>query len=316
MISFLARLRWIAAALGLIWLLAPTRARASMVFEPNNSPSKAAKVTPGLFVVDDDLNGNVGRPDTLLGLYDPAFRTLAGSDDNGSSIGNGTASKLVGVPLRSNGSAYFRVTGAADARFDGSHAQTGRYSVLYELFDAQHSLFKSLPLEFENVSPGMIDNLWLDPPATPEPQRSGGTVNVTINNIVGPGTGDSLDYFLLSGMLPGQAFTALISGAEFHPLLGLFNSSYQLIRSNADDLPTLDGFADAQGRALIGVTGRGDNQFKGEHAQVGRYQLECIPKIVPEPTGAVLFCLGGALAGLWGRRHRTRRRSRPANPAA
>ena len=257
----------------------------------------------------DDLNGNVGRPDTLLGAYDPAFHTLSASDDNSSAAGNGTASELVGVPLRTNGSAYFRVTGKADTSFTGNHTQSGTYSVRYDLFDAHGVLFKTMPLEFENVAPGMVDNIWLDPPSTPEPQRAGGTVNVTINNIVGPGTGDSLDFFLFSGLLPFQKFDAMVTGAEFPALLGLFNTQTRvLVSSNSDVMPGLVGFADSQGRVLVGVSGKPDSLFKGAHAEVGDYTVEIIPVVVPEPSAGVLLIVGGALAGFLARRRRQTRR--------
>lgn len=307
---FVIRASKFLATLAAAWLLAISATDAAIVTsDGNNTPAKATKLSAGQLVVHDDLNGNVGRPDTLLGAYDPAFRTLSASDDNSSAAGNGTASKLVGVPLRSNGSAYFRVTGKEDATFVGDHAQSGSYSVRYELFDAQGVLFKTVPLEFENVAPGMVDNVWLDPPNTAEPQRAGGTVNVTINNIVGPGTGDSLDFFLFSGLLPNQKFDAMVTGAEFPALLGLFNTQTRLLlSSNSDIMPGLVGFADSQGRVLVGVSGKPDSLFKGEHAEVGDYSVEIIP-VVPEPSAGVLLIVGGALAGFWARRRRQSRRT-------
>ncbi len=308
---FVIRTSTTLATLAAVWLLAISATDAAIVpSDGNNTPAKATKLSAGQLVVHDDLNGNVGRPDTLLGAYDPAFRTLSASDDNSSAAGNGTASKLVGVPLRTNGSAYFRVTGKEDAVFVGDHVRSGSYSVRYELFNAQGVLFKTMPLEFENVAPGMVDNVWLDPPSIAEPQRAGGTVNVTINNIVGPGTGDSLDYFLFSGLLPNQKFDAMVIGADFPALLGLFNTQTRLLlSSNSDIMPGLVGFADSQGRVLVGVSGKPDSLFKGEHAEVGDYTVEIIPVIVPEPSAGVLLIAGGALAGFWARRRRQSRRT-------
>jgi len=308
---FCIRILVMFAATAVAWLLCISNSAAAIIStDGNNTPAKATKLAAGQLVVHDDLNGNVGRPDTLLGAYDPAFRALAASNDNSSPAGNGTASELVGMPLRSNGSAYFRVTGKEDSTFVGAHTQSGSYSIKYELFDSHGVLFKTLPLEYENVAPGMVDNIWLDPPSTPEPQRAGGTVNVTINNVVGPGTGDSLDFFLFSGLLPNQRFDALVTGAEFPALLGLFNTQTRvLIASDSDDSPALVGFADSQGRVLVGVSGRPDSLFKGEHAEVGDYTVEIIPLVVPEPSTSVLLILGGALAGFWARRRRPSRRA-------
>jgi hypothetical protein len=306
---FLIRSLTILAAATVAWLLCISPSDAALITsDGNNTPAKATKLSSGQLVVHDDLNGNVGRPDTLLGAYDPAFRALAASNDDGSPAGNGTASTLVGIPLRSNGSAYFRVTGKEDTTFVGDHDQAGSYSVKYELFDSRGVLFKTMPLEYENVAPGMVDNIWLDPPSTPEPQRAGGTVNVTINNIVGPGTGDSLDFFLFSGLLPNQKFDAMVTGADFPALLGLFNPQTRLlIASNSDASPGLIGFADSQGRVLVGISGKPDALFKGEHAEVGDYTVEIIPELVPEPSTNLLLIVGGALTGFWARRRRKSR---------
>ena len=73
----------------------------------------------------------------------------------------------------------------------------------------------------------MIDNIWLDPSS--DPRRVGGYVTLTLNNIVGPGTGDSLDFFLFTGLQPHQAFTAQIDSAGFHALIGQFDSAGNLL---------------------------------------------------------------------------------------
>ncbi len=148
-------------------------------------------LTSGQLIVSDNLNGDVGRPATILGEYsDPRYQTLLASNTTGSVLGNGQASELTGIPLRSNGSAYFRVSGAPDSNFTGQQTQSGSYSYQFDIFDAQHNLIQSIAPAFENVVPGMIDNIWLDPSS--DPRRVGGTVNVTLNNVIGPGTGDSL----------------------------------------------------------------------------------------------------------------------------
>lgn len=289
--------------LALAWAMgisAPTCA--AQILEPNNTVFKATVLAAGQLKVSDNLNGNVGRPNTLLGVYDPAFRALSLSDNDSSPVGNGLGSQLLNVPLRPNGSAYFRITGAPDTQFNGLQTETGRYSVRFDLYDKNHNFIETLPLINENVAPGMVDNLWIDPSS--DPRRIGGTVDVTVNNVVGPGTGDSLDFFQFSGLQPNQPFTARVDNAAFHALIGQFDSAGQLLKSSnpGDTLGFFTGVADRFGRALIGVTGGGDSAFKGEHADTGTYTVELLA--VPEP-GTLVLLLSGVF-GFWafGRRQR------------
>ena len=109
--------RLLAGLLGLMVLCSGARVQADPILEPNNSAATATILNSGQFSITDGLNANVGRPDTLLGLWDPEYTTLLDSDDNDSSLGNGFASQLTFVPLNANGSAYFMITGAADTDF-------------------------------------------------------------------------------------------------------------------------------------------------------------------------------------------------------
>ncbi len=79
--------------------------------EINNSLGTATVLPSGQRSVTDTLDGDVGRPDTILGHYNSSYTTLLGSDDNGSPLGDGTASAMLGVPLDANGGVYFRITG-------------------------------------------------------------------------------------------------------------------------------------------------------------------------------------------------------------
>jgi hypothetical protein len=291
---------------GLALLGGATRAAAAPIFEPNNTKATATVLTPGTLVVNDSLNANVGRPDTVLGHYDPAYSTLLGFDDNDSPLGNGFASRMEMVPLELNGSAYFRVTGANDFSFIGAHTQLGKYYVQFDLYDSDHVFFKTLSLEFEHVSPGMVDNIWIDPPTVPEPERAGGFVTATVQNIVGPGSGDSVDFFLFTGLVPNVAFTAVVSNATFDARLGWFGGpSNALLSANEGAMPTIAGTADALGRALLAVSGAGDANFGGVHAKTGTYTLTVLPMVVPEPGSLVLAAIGalGALV-VWRRRRR------------
>lgn len=307
----LVQRRILAALVGLIVLGGSARAIATPIFEPNNSAGTATVLNSDQLTVTDSLNANVGRPDTLLGHFDPAYSALLDSDDNGSLLGNGFASQLkeVDVPLEPNGSAYFRVTGAGDTSFIGAHSQSGQYYVRFDLFDANSVYFKTLSLEFESVAGGFVDNIWVDPPVTPEPQRLGGRVTATVQNIVGPGLGDSVDFFLFSGLQPNQEFTAALSGVSFDSRLGWFGGpSNNLLGSANGPTAIVAGVADGLGRALLAVTGAGDTQFQGVHAEVGTYTLLVTPIAVPEPASVALLGSGAALAAFFGLQRRRRRR--------
>ena len=227
---------------------------------------------------------------------------------------NHKGSQLLNIPLRQNGSAYFRVSGTGDNGFTGNHSEAGRYSILYQIRDPLHNLVKTYPLEFEDVVPGMFDNIWIDPDNS-KPDWTGYTVDVTINNIVGAGTGDSLDFWIFSGLLPGQAFTAKINTSTFGALLATVNSSNVLtaISNPNDPFATLTGFADGQGKVRLGVSAVGDTLFKGEHAATGTYTLQVIPVAVPEPSSMALALMGGILTVAISRHRRRARRSNRAS---
>jgi hypothetical protein len=296
----------LAAALGLVACCAPSTASAGLIASANSTPATPIPLATGQLIVSDDLNGDSGRPATLLAEYDPTYHTLITSADLPSSLGNGLASELLGIPLRPNGSAYFRVTGAPDTLFIGDQTQSGRYSYQFNVYDAHHNLIQTIGPTFENVAPGMIDNIWLNPSS--DPRRVGGTVDVILNNVIGPGTGNSIDFFQFTGLAAGQAFTAKFDASAFPGMLGVFNSAFSLIAvSNPNDpAGTLSGHADALGHVIIGVTGAGDTQFTGQHADTGAYTLQVIPSgVTPEPSTAVLAGLGATLAALlWQRRRR------------
>jgi hypothetical protein len=287
------------ALAALAWLCAAPSVRASSIHEVNNSPAKAFVLPVGQMVVEDDLNGNSGRPDTLLAQFDPTYGSLLMPGVPTPGVGNGGGSQLLGVPLRANGSAYFSVTGAPDTAFEGDHIQFGKYSVSYQVHNAGHQLVKE-STQFEWVTPGFIDNLWLNPDIS-RPNWTGYTADVTVNNIVGPGSGDSLDFFLFSGLAANQPFVAEILNPGFNSLIGWYNNSNVLLASGN---PTVSGVADSMGRAKIGVTGQGDVAFEGAHAETGTYMLA----IVPEPAGVVTLGIGTSLVCLFWKFRRSPRR--------
>lgn len=284
---------------------------AARATEPNNTPGSATTLPAGQLSVTDSLDGNQGRPDTILGHFNASFSTLLGSDDNSSSMGNGQASEMLAVPLASNGSAYFQITGAADTSFIKNHTQAGRYSITLNVRDPLGNLVpdKSL-IEYEDVVPHELDGVWINPsPAMPGYANwNGFTVDAIINNIVGPGTGDSLDFFTFTGFQAFEPFTVELTNAQFAGLIGWYSDANNLlgVSNPGDAIPTLSGVADSAGNVKIGVTGIGDFSFLGEHAQVGTYTLA----IVPEPTAALAMATGGILLGWYGTRRRRRRSKR------
>jgi hypothetical protein len=278
--------------------------------EPNNSIGASTPLPGGQRVVSDALDGNSGRPDTILGHYNPAFSVLYDSNNDGSPMGNGKASQLLGVPVLTNGGAYFRVTGAPDAAFIKNHAQAGRYKVMFDVRDPQGNLVpgKSF-VEYEEVSPFQLDNIWMNPSASPDPGNptwTGFTVDVTVDNIVGAGTGDSLDFFTFAGFQPFEPFTAELSQSDFPGLIGWFSAPNVLVAASDPQalVPTLSGVADEFGRVTIGVTGIPDLGFLGEHAEVGNFTLS----IVPEPSSAMALGLGAMLVGWYLSRAQANRR--------
>jgi len=294
------------ATLALAVLCGVARAWAVPIFEPNNTIATATILDPGTFVVNDSLDGASGRPNTLLAHTDPVFGARFEVDDNSSPLGNGFASQLVGIPLELGGGAYFQVTGAQDVNFTGAHSQVGGYYVQFDLYKSDGSFFKTLPLKYESVEANTIDNVWFNPPAVPEPERVGGTVNVTLQNIVGPGSSDSLDFFLFSGLQPNQPFSVSLAANGFSPLLGQFGNSNNLLQSMGGANPVLSGVADGQGKVRLAVTGADDTQFFGQHVGAGTYSLVLSPISVPEPQSLALAAVGAAMAG-WMRRRRGQR---------
>jgi hypothetical protein len=287
-------------------------APSALADEPNNTPGAATLLPGGLLLVEDSLDGSAGRPDTILGLFDPSGMTLLDSDDNGSSLGNNFASQLLDVPILADGSIFFKVTGSPDSTFVGNHAQNGKYAWFLDVRDPDGQIVPGLSQSFTNeeISPFNQDSIWLLPSASPDPGNPnwvGYTVDMTINNIVGPGTGDSLDFFTFTGLEPFQQFTATLDG-DFAALIAIYDGNTRIATSSVFDLiPTLVGTADFLGRVKIGVTGAADINFTGAHIAVGEYSLEVVPLLVPEPASIVLLGVGAAFVGFLKLKHGRRR---------
>lgn len=310
-VSRLAAHCLVLCSLALCWLT--ICADSATAAEPNNTPVTATILPGGTLVVNDSLNGAPGRPNTLLGIFDPSFANLQLLDDNSSPLGNGFASQLTGIPLRSDGSLYFQVTGMTDVAFAGNHTQSGKYAWYLDVRDPQGNIVPSLSKwQNDELSPFNQDTEWLDPSVSPDPGNpnwEGYTADLTLNNVVGPGSGDALDFWVFTGLQPFQEFTATFSGA-FAGLIAQYGPTNTRIAETTafDAIPTLTGMADFMGRVKLGVTGVGDSGFTGAHVAAGDYRLALT--VVPEPGSVILAGLGAA--GVWfcfRRQKHSRRRS-------
>ena len=269
----------------------------AMAAEPNEEFDMATPLPPGQTMVDDSLDGAAGRVDTLLGHFDPGFFNLLDSDDNSSKFGNGFASGLNGLSLTPDGSIFFAVTGTENVLFDpdiGSHTQIGSYQVYLDYYDSGGEFLETVIMGVESLQLDM-DTIWqfgnLD--------RVGGSVDIHLDNLLGLGNGDPIDFFLFTGLPAGQPFTAEITTAQFEAGLGLFDAAggNQLdfdIDTGPGMLPLISGFVPLTGQIVLAVTGASDPDFEGEHAEVGLYSLKVFA--VPEPNAAALLALGGLLS--------------------
>jgi hypothetical protein len=287
------------------WLGAAVAARASSIYEPNNLPNKSFALPSKQFVVSDDLNGTAGRPLTLLAQYNPTYAAQLAMGSPLPGEWNNGGSQLFDVPLAANGMAFFRITGAPDGSFVGTHTQNGKYSITYKVFNPADQLVKTVT-QFEWVTPGMVDNAWL-PPDVSIPNWTGYKTDVVVNNVVGPGSGDSLDFFTFSGLGANMPFTARLTNFDFDAMIGLYNgNTLGTTGTLIDGVPTLTGVADSAGKVKIGITGMGDTSFVGAHTEVGQYTLQVFP--IPEPSTGALLGGGGAVWLLLGKRARRQRR--------
>jgi hypothetical protein len=260
-------------------------------------------------LVSDSLNGSLGRPNTLLGLFTPGYLSLLASDDNSSPLGNNFASQLLSVPIRPDGSIYFRVSGSPDTTFVFNHTQSGKYAWYLDVRDPNGQLVPSLSQwQNDEISPFNGDNIWLDPSVSPDPTRpnwEGYTVDMTLNNVIGPGSGDALDFVTFTGLAAGQSFEVVLT-SEFSGLIAQYNATNNTrgVTSTVLD-QKITAVADFMGRVKIGVTGAADTNFTGAHTAIGNYTLQ----IVPEPAGIISFGIGAALLGYYGIRKRRERAS-------
>jgi len=286
--------------------------------QTDDTLSSPIELPPGYTIYSGLLDGDVGRLDTLLGHYSGGFSSLLDVDDNGSTIGGSGASGLSGLPLESDNSIWLKVTGAGNTSFttsqdfgaSSSHSQLGHYQVYYDFFDAVGNFVDEKVSSVDSIEPGAVDLIMVQAPAEAE----GGTVDVNINTIIGPGEGNAIDFLRFNDLTPGAPFTAkiVLTSIGLLPGLGYFDGeNLTLIEAvqNEDPLvgPMISGIVPESGELLLAVTGYGDAQeggFLGQHAEKGGYILEVV--LVPEPGSALLFSLGLGLMGWFGRRRARR----------
>ena len=300
---FFVRHRLLAGLVGLISLSAVARVQATLVSEPNNSASVATSLTIGSLTVSASLDPV--QPETILGEFDPAYHTLLQTSPSAA----GAVTEWDGVPLLSNGSQYFRVSGIGDVNFTGDHTQTGKFMYEFKVYDAAHDLLQTISgsatiFAKTATNNGSVKNIWVNPPpapaiGNPPSPQIGGTVDVIVTDLVTKG---DVDFYSFSGLQPGQSFTAHINAAGFQPRLGLWTDP--TTRSTTVDGSILTGQADSSGHVLIGVAGQGDTNFTGAETAPGQYAsgdytLAITPIPAPEPAGIVLLGLGGMLAFLF-----------------
>lgn len=275
--------------------------------EPNDEPAGASEVPlpPGSNSVEvmDSLDGTAGRINTLLGHFDPTYGTLYAQDDDGSPAGDGTASALFQRPVEGDGSFFVRVTGAGDSGFEGLHSLSGAYRIRFDVYDSGGGLLESTycPDSFgggagdclDSLEPTGMDNHWLNA----DPNRVGGHVDVVIDNLLGAGTGDALDFWRFTGLPAGLPFMAEIVASEFDSRLGLFDGEVEArpLGDSVAMLTSLSGTVPGSGELLVGVTGESDIDFLGEHAEAGNYTLRVV--VVPEPTAWALASVAAASCG-------------------
>jgi hypothetical protein len=241
--------------------------------EPNETFATATVQAAGVLSVQDSLSAGEGdAPDTLIGAQG-MFGDIYYVDDDGSPVGNGSASGYGGASTNS-GSINFLVSGYPDDFFVGSHSEFGEYEVFvtaYDFFGDEVDSFS----ERRTLQPGAVDSFsysdfnWLN-----------GSYDVYIDNTVGGLTGGDIDFFTFTNLSPGANFAASTSdplSTGIDTFMGWFDQNGGLIDADDDDaggvLSLIEGIVPANGQLTFAVTGFGDTLFDGGHGAAGDYQL-------------------------------------------
>lgn len=225
---------------------------------------------------------NECAPDTIMGVFDAGGSLLVFDDDN-SPLGNGLASGVFGVPLsKSGGVVSLKVTGFSDYDFDGfndfgphvPHGQVGFFETFIDYFDAAGVSIGQVSLGVSEFTggPEVI-------PFMPTPPAGAETFDAFIDNEVEVCHCGDVDFYTVTGLLPGSRYEVRVAGGDFDSVLGLFDSAGELIDLNDDDpvagccLSVINGFADNSGDLYFAITGFSDFDFLGAHTEVGAYDI-------------------------------------------
>ena len=241
--------------------------------EPNETFATSTVLSPGVLSAIDALAFSASPiPDTVLGIRDQ-FGAIYATDDDGSPLGDGTASGIGGVPTNS-GSIDFAISGHPDDDFVGSHSEAGNYRVYVDVYDFFGDLVDELSQD-RTLQPGAVHDFsfsdfnWI-----------GGDYDVYIDNLI---AANDLDFFTFTGLTAGAAFTATTidpTNENLDTYLGWFDATGAFLEANDDidpdndiHLSRLAGVVPASGTLTFAVTGFGDEEFLGEHDIFGDYEL-------------------------------------------
>lgn len=248
--------------------------------EPNDVFEEATVLPAGVLSVADSLVG-AEIADTLLGSRG-SFGDIEVVDDDGSPVGDGTASAIYGVPTNS-GTVAFAITGFGDDFFDGAHAEMGGYAATVTVRDFFNDVVDVI-FNSGELLPGAVDEFSFS-----DAGYIGGNYDVEVDNLAGISGGD-VDFFTFTNLAPGANFVAETfdpDNIEIDTVLGWFDAAGELIQSDDDGgegiLSAIEGTVPDNGQLTFAVTGYTDDEFLGLHLEGGPYELELAIESVLSP---------------------------------
>jgi prepilin-type N-terminal cleavage/methylation domain-containing protein len=242
--------------------------------EPNETFLTTTVLSPGVREISDSLNAGVkNRPDTLLGILNPSHAIYL-IDDDGSPIGSGSASGLQGISTIS-ASSDFLVTGTGDEAFQGLHEESGDYVVFVDVFSASGDPIDSFS-QNRILQPSDVHKFSF----FSESECNSCSYNVYIDNSVGQMTPADVDFVTFTGLPEGAPFAARtvdIGKSGIDTFLGWFDDGGTLLRTDDDSgagkLSLITETVPLSGSLTFAITGKGDNEFTGNHLTQGAYEL-------------------------------------------
>ncbi len=104
-----------------------------------------------------------------------------------------------------------------------------------------------------------------------------------------------LDVYSFVDLVPGSAFDAEITTAEFDTVLGWLNDDGNIVtidnNGGTGTLSRIQGIVPASGIVTLVVTGSNDNQLFGLHPDSGNYNLDFRGAYIPSPAAAATLGL-------------------------